>query len=567
MFLKKKRVALIVAQTLAIQAAAINASSAATVLVTNAGDAGAGCTFREAVTTINNQAAFGGCIVTGAFSNNTVNDINFAPNANQISLTQGQVEINNSVVTINNTGQEVTISGDGTDRLLKIDQSTVEVNTVTLTGGVATGDGTSTSLNGFASNTGDGVNDDGGGAIHVDSSTLTLNNSNISGNTAAGIRNPEIINGYQSYENFPSYGGGIYSISSTVTLNDSSVSNNTLLNGNTFYIPFGLGIFANSTTLILNNSSVLNNIGTGSGADGVEMRSGVLTVNNSNISGNSGGGISAGAEVVTTINNSTMSGNGLQGLGISNGSINNSTISGNNLDSDFFSGSALNVGSGEVTVNNSTIANNLYNGAIFVNSATLTLNNTTVTGNKRAPDPRPSITLPETGGIDILRNVTLNLNNSIIAGNRGINGGGNEIATPTTQSIGNIFQSGTNITLNVNNSILGDNGQSSAEAFLALPPINGSAIFMPTAIDNILAPLADNGGPTQTNALVEGSPAIDAGDCITHPVGTEDQRGEPRIQGDACDLGAFEGSVQATTTDETIFTIPLPNNNTVIFGL
>jgi predicted outer membrane repeat protein len=59
--------------------------------------------------------------------------------------------------------------------------------------------------------------------------------------------------------------------------------------------------------------------------------------------------------------------------------------------------------------------------------------------------------------------------------------------------------------------------------------------------------LADNGGPTQTHALLEGSVAIDAaGDC-----GLEtDQRGYPRNDG-ACDSGSYEyqdiDDVPATT--------------------
>jgi hypothetical protein len=49
--------------------------------------------------------------------------------------------------------------------------------------------------------------------------------------------------------------------------------------------------------------------------------------------------------------------------------------------------------------------------------------------------------------------------------------------------------------------------------------------------------VADNGGPTYTNALSLGSPAVDAGDC--HGV-TVDQRGQARPSGAGCDLGAFE---------------------------
>lgn len=57
-----------------------------------------------------------------------------------------------------------------------------------------------------------------------------------------------------------------------------------------------------------------------------------------------------------------------------------------------------------------------------------------------------------------------------------------------------------------------------------------------------LGPLAANGGPTETMALLPGTAAIDAGEtaCVAadgSPL-TEDQRGDPR--GTPCDIGAFE---------------------------
>ncbi|MSQ09547.1 MAG: hypothetical protein EXR52_00860 [Dehalococcoidia bacterium] len=59
----------------------------------------------------------------------------------------------------------------------------------------------------------------------------------------------------------------------------------------------------------------------------------------------------------------------------------------------------------------------------------------------------------------------------------------------------------------------------------------------------LLGPLADNGGPTPTHALLPGSLAIDAGDDTmgaAAPIGGKDQRGVARPQGVRCDLGAFE---------------------------
>jgi hypothetical protein len=60
--------------------------------------------------------------------------------------------------------------------------------------------------------------------------------------------------------------------------------------------------------------------------------------------------------------------------------------------------------------------------------------------------------------------------------------------------------------------------------------------------DPKLGPLADNGGPTLTMALLPGSPAIDAGNTSLAPA--TDQRGFARPAGLAADIGAFEyGSV------------------------
>jgi CSLREA domain-containing protein len=62
-------------------------------------------------------------------------------------------------------------------------------------------------------------------------------------------------------------------------------------------------------------------------------------------------------------------------------------------------------------------------------------------------------------------------------------------------------------------------------------------ISIPDGEDLLLGPLADNGGPTWTHALLSGSPAIDAAgtDCLA-----TDQRGEARPDFYYCDIGAFE---------------------------
>jgi CSLREA domain-containing protein len=72
--------------------------------------------------------------------------------------------------------------------------------------------------------------------------------------------------------------------------------------------------------------------------------------------------------------------------------------------------------------------------------------------------------------------------------------------------------------------------------------------------DPLLGALQSNGGPTQTQALLAGSPAIDAGTDSGCPA--TDERGVARPQGSACDIGAYEvapptvstGSVTALST-------------------
>jgi hypothetical protein len=79
----------------------------------------------------------------------------------------------------------------------------------------------------------------------------------------------------------------------------------------------------------------------------------------------------------------------------------------------------------------------------------------------------------------------------------------------------------------------------------------------------MLTPLADNGGPTLTHALLPGSPAIDTG--LASATMIWDQRGDgfPRTNGSAPDIGAFESPVAdqpPTAVDDSFAT----NENTLL---
>ncbi|MGH2891287.1 MAG: choice-of-anchor Q domain-containing protein, partial [Solirubrobacteraceae bacterium] len=61
-----------------------------------------------------------------------------------------------------------------------------------------------------------------------------------------------------------------------------------------------------------------------------------------------------------------------------------------------------------------------------------------------------------------------------------------------------------------------------------------------SSADPMLGLLQDNGGPTETMALLPGSPALDAVPATGTVCKTSDQRGVSRPQGAACDIGAYE---------------------------
>jgi hypothetical protein len=68
--------------------------------------------------------------------------------------------------------------------------------------------------------------------------------------------------------------------------------------------------------------------------------------------------------------------------------------------------------------------------------------------------------------------------------------------------------------------------------------------------DPLLAALADNGGPTRTQALGTGSAALDAVPAVGAGCTSTDQRGVTRPRGGACDAGAYEKAGPDATTGD-----------------
>ena len=181
------------------------------------------------------------------------------------------------------------------------------------------------------------------------------------------------------------------------------------------------------------------------------------------------------------------------------------TLSGNSAFGDSSGGAGL-FNAGMATVTNTTLSNNSTNGGgggVFKQSG----------GNATLTACTLSANAASNGG-GLINGGTLTLSNTIVANSLS---GGN-CANPIASAGHNLSDDST--------CTLGGTGDQNNV------PAN-------------LAPLGNYGGPTQTIALLAGSPAIDHGDpavCAAAPVNNVDQRGLPRSTASdpICDIGAFE---------------------------
>jgi CSLREA domain-containing protein len=216
------------------------------------------------------------------------------------------------------------------------------------------------------------------------------------------------------------------------------------------------------------------------------LSEGTLTLSNCVITGNTGviqaGGLSiqSGSAVVT---NCTVSDNAAQqGGGVQNNAtlaLSNSTISGNT-------------------------ATNFSGGGVTNFGPSLTITNTTITNNGNCT----------VGGLHTFSGQVL-LKNTIVAGNHCGASASNIFGTIDATSSFNLIGTG------------GNGGLTNG--------VNGNQVGV---TNPGLASLGNYGGPTQTHALLPGSPAINAGTNAGAPA--TDQRGIVRPQQTTVDIGAFE---------------------------
>jgi hypothetical protein len=325
------------------------------------------------------------------------------------------------------------------------------------------------------------------------------------------------------------------------------------------------GGISNAGTLTVSNSTLSSNSTTiNDSRGGGIFNNGMLTVNNSTLSSNdasSGGGVAGGGGIynnggTVTVSNSTLTANGgSDGGGIFNysGTV---TVSGSTFSSnDAYAGGGI-YNAGTMTVRESTLESNAipypgFSGGGIYNSGTLTVTNSTLSSNSATnPDTRVStsggglynlsgpVTVTNStlssnfamlGGGIFLFGGTLRLQNSIVAGN-------SDSSSNSGPDINGVVDSASSSNLvGVTDTRLSGISNGSNGNLL------GSAGF---PIDPHLGPLANNGGPTRTRALLAGSPARGAG-SLTYATAT-DQRGLPRVVSGQIDQGAYQAQTAVT---------------------
>ena len=348
--------------------------------------------------------------------------------------------------------------------------------------------GTTVILNSLIIKNGYKSDQEGGGGLNF--GTLTISHSTFSGNVAR-------------------HGGGIINIG-LLTITDSIFTDNHAIGSTPNSSSLGGGIL-NFGTLSIADSTFSNNATNLYGFGGGIHNKSTLNIYNSTFSGNnagSGGALNNNSNGLTTIIGSSFFENSAEyGGAIVNFEkldITNTTISANVGRS--FGGGIDN--GGTLTVENSTFANNIsggdgaagQGGGIYnhYQSVVMTITNSTFSGNSAM----------EGGAID----------------NAGVMNFRNTILANSVQ--GNDCYNGGTIGVNTNNLVEGNSG---GATFCGTPLFNN---------DPKLGPLTNNGGPTQTMALLVDSPAINTGDDSSCT--DSDQRGVTRPQGAHCDIGAYE---------------------------
>lgn len=370
-----------------------------------------------------------------------------------------------------------------------------------------------------------------GADVTIYNSTLEQNQAqrggaiyNQSANTLIILRANTVLDG-----NSAGVGGGIHNAQGAMSLTDTVLSNNVAEEaGGGIYNDLGS---LSALDVVLSNNRITYGDGGGIYNSGsVNLTQTVLSTNWAEFKG---GGIFNQEEGSMTLsdtilrNNSSEIGGGIfnqeGSMTISNTVLrNNSSETGGGISS-----------FGSMTISNTVLNNNTadYSGGGIYNGGDLDLTNVTISGNSVTTQSEMD---SKGGGIRNQSGGSVSLIHTTFSGNSANNGGA-------------IYQEG--VSVSFKNVILmpGIEGRNCVSFGVMIS--NGfnldrdgscglNQVGDQKLVDPLLGPLMDNGGFTPTHMLLPGSPAINTGQCVSGLM--TDQRGLPRLQGAACDIGAVE---------------------------
>jgi CSLREA domain-containing protein/uncharacterized repeat protein (TIGR01451 family) len=490
--------------------ASTGAANAASFTVTTTNDSNDGactaslCSLRDAVVAA--DAAGGASTITVPAGTYKLTIASTAPT----DPTNGDLDINSG-----DNGASVTINGAGSGSTI-IDANNIDRAFSVQKGGSLTLSGM-TIRNGNPSSSSSG--DQYGGAIYSDGAlTVTGDVTFKDNNSFAG-----------------EYGGAIYTdYDQTVfSLTGATFEDNEADYGGAIY----LNTYTNEDTVqqSITDSTFISNNAPDEEGGAINLEYGNLTVSHSTFTGNTSNDGDGGA-----IYEDTDSGQRL--------TLTDSTFDSNSA----YYGGVLYYEYGNLTASGNTFSRNSgeYGGAIYQEEDDATNGNASVSNN----------TFDHNSAYDggVLYNeydyVVMSFYNNTLARNQASDEGGG-IQYPGYVGTGSIYANNV-VAENVGGDCYTDSGTYSitpaedpgnnldgdASCFGA----NGGDL---TNVNPDLGLLADNGGPTETDALLSGSPAIDAGNNSQCPA--TDQRGVPRPQGTHCDIGAFEAAASALSVSNS----------------
>ena len=371
-----------------------------------------------------------------------------------------------------------------------------------------------------------------GGGIYIEGDTLVITGSLLYSNTASGGNGGALYNNTNTtqianstwYTNSASTSGGaVYLSSGDMTVISSTYSMNTAaVNGGAFY--------GRSPVLVVGSRFDNNHTDNDGGAFYIE--DGRLEMVDSDLYDNTSinGGAIYHSNATTQIDTSRFYTNTASGRG-----------------------GALYHHSGEMAIRSSSYSMNAATsgegGAIY-NQDALSMTTSTLDGNQAGTSGGGIAN--GASGVLTATNVTLHANQAGTTGG-GIDSAGGKIdavnvtlsANEAATNAGGIHIGGGTVALTntiVANSLTSGNAGGD---LVGSPAISTSNWIGTLDLEN----LQNNGGPTWTMALPEGSPAIDSGSNVGCPA--TDQRGLQRPVGTACDIGAYERSTLYDSVDLT----------------